>query len=205
MSDKLILIDVDGTILDWKNGFIQFLALEGVIEKDTTKYKVHEWFQGLDEQPITEEKGKFLIEYFNRSAWIAFLDPLRDSVEVIQALKAKGYEFRAITSLHRDKPAQMLRRMNLDNTFGEGTISDITFLPTGADKDEALAEYKDSGAWWIEDKVENAVVGKNLGLKPIIVEHEYNKDVYTHEIPTAKFWSTIYKTITGERYVGSTQ
>ena len=202
MSDsKLILIDIDGTVLDWKNGFVQFLALEKVIEKDTTKYKVHEWFQGLDGQPITEEKGKFLIEYFNRSAWIAFLDPLRDSVEVVKALKEKGYTFEAITSLHTDKPAQALRKMNLDETFGEGTISKITFLPTGADKTEALKEYEGSGAWWIEDKVENAIVGKNLGLKSIIVEHEYNKDVYTNDIPTAKFWSTIYKLITGERYV----
>lgn len=205
MSNKLILIDIDGTVLDWKNGFTQFLAFESVIEKDTTKYKVHEWFEGLDGQPIDAEKGKFLIEYFNRSAWIRFLDPLRDSVEVVKALKEQGYEFKAITSLHTDKPAQMLRRMNLDELFGEGTISDITFLPTGADKDEALKPYEGSGAWWIEDKVENALVGKNLGLNSIIVEHEYNKDTYTHDIPVAKFWSTIYKHITGERYVRPTQ
>lgn len=200
MSDKLILIDCDGVLLDWKNGFTQFLALEKVIEKDTTKYKVHEWFEGLDGETIDEAKGKFLVEYFNRSAWMYFLEPLRDSVEVVKALKAKGYEFKAITSMHVDKPAQELRRMNLANLFGEGTISDITFLPTGADKDEALRQYEGSGAWWIEDKIENALVGKNLGLKPIIVEHEYNKDVYAHDIPVAKFWSTIYRHITGERY-----
>jgi len=205
MSSKLILIDCDGVVLDWKNGFVQFLALESVIEKDTTKYKVHEWFEGLDGEAIDEAKGKFLIEYFNRSAWIRFLDPLRDSVEVVKALKEQGYEFKAITSLHKDKPAQMLRQMNLDELFGEGTISDITFLPTGADKDEALAKYEGSGAWWIEDKIENALVGKKLGLNSIIVEHEYNKDEYTHGIPVAKFWSTIYKHITGERYVRPTQ
>jgi len=204
MSDnKLILIDVDGTILDWKNGFIQFMAIEGIVVKDDTKYKVHEWMQEAKGKEVDEAKGKFLIEYFNRSAWIRFLDPLRDSVEVIKALKAKGYTFIAITSLHKDKPAQELRRMNIDEVFGEGTISEIIFLPTGADKDEVLDRYKDSGAWWIEDKVENAIAGEDRGLKPIIIEHEYTASQYTRGIPTAKYWSTVYKHITGERYVSN--
>lgn len=203
MSNKLILIDIDGVVLDWKNSFLQFMALESIVEVDNTKYKVTEWMQERHGKEISEEQGKFLVEYFNRSAWIAFLEPLRDSVEVITALKAKGYEFKAITSLHTDKPAQALRKMNLQDVFGEGTISDITFLPTGADKDEALAKYKGSGAWWVEDKVENALAGKQVGLNPIIIEHEYNKGVFTDGIPTAKFWSTVYKIITGERYVNN--
>lgn len=201
MSNKLILVDVDGVLLDWKNGFLQFMAIEGIVEKDNSKYHVWEWMETKDKKEIDEEKGRFMIEYFNRSAWMRFLDPLRDVVDIVKALKAKGYEFKAITSMHTDKPAQELRKMNIAEIFGEGTISDITFLPTGADKTEALSKYEGSGAWWIEDKVENAKIGKDLGLTPIIIEHEYNKDQYVHEIPTAKFWSTVYKHITGERYV----
>lgn len=201
MSNKLILVDVDGVLLDWKNGFLQFMAIEGIVEKDNSKYHVWEWMETKDKKEIDEEKGRFMIEFFNRSAWMRFLDPLRDVVDIVKALKAKGYEFKAITSMHTDKPAQELRKMNIAEIFGEGTISDITFLPTGADKTEALSKYEGSGAWWIEDKVENAKIGKDLGLTPIIIEHEYNKDQYVHEIPTAKFWSTVYKHITGERYV----
>jgi len=203
MSDKLILVDVDGVLLDWKNGFLQFMAIEGIVEKDNTKYHVWEWMETKDKKEIDEEKGRFMIEYFNRSAWMCFLDPLRDAVDVVKELKQQGYEFKAITSMHTDRPAQELRKMNLADNFGEGTISDITFLPTGADKREALEKYEGSGAWWIEDKVENAKLGKDLGLKPIIIEHEYNKNEYTHDIPTAKFWSTVYKHITGERYVNN--
>ena len=203
MSNKLILIDIDGVVLDWKNSFLQFMALENIVEVDNTKYKVAEWMQERHGKEISEEQGKFMVEYFNRSAWIAFLEPFRDSVEVITALKAKGYEFKAITSLHTDRPAQALRKMNLQDVFGEGTISDITFLPTGAGKEEALAKYEGSGAWWVEDKVENAIAGKQVGLKPIVIEHEYNKDIFKDDIPTAKFWSTVYKIITGERYVNN--
>jgi len=203
MSNKLILIDIDGTVLDWANSFKQFMAIEGIIEKDDTQYHVWKWMSGLDGQEITEEKGRFMVEYFNRSAWIAFLEPLRDSVEVVKALKEQGYEFKAITSLHKDRPAQALRKLNLNDVFGEGTISDIVFLPTGADKNEALEQYRDSGAWWVEDKVENAIVGKNMGLNSIIIQHEYNKNDYADGIPVCKFWSTVYKHITGERYVNN--
>jgi FMN phosphatase YigB (HAD superfamily) len=203
MSNKLILVDVDGVLLDWKNAFLQFMALENIVEKDNTKYHVWEWMQSQDGNEIDESKGRFMIEYFNRSAWMCFLDPHRDAVEIVKALKEKGYDFKAITSMHKDIPAQELRKMNLADVFGEGTISDITFLPTGADKREALAKYEGSGAWWIEDKVENALVGKQLGLNSIIIEHEYNKNEYAHDIPFAKFWSTVYKHITGERYVNN--
>ena len=41
MSNKLILIDIDGTVLDWKNGLSQFMAPEGIIEKDTNL--LHVW------------------------------------------------------------------------------------------------------------------------------------------------------------------
>jgi len=203
MSNKLILVDVDGVLLDWKNAFLQFMALENIVEKDNTKYHVWEWMQTQDGKEIDESKGRFMIEYFNRSAWMCFLDPHRDAVEIVKALKEKGYDFKAITSMHKDIPAQELRKMNLADVFGEGTISDITFLPTGADKREALAKYEGSGAWWIEDKVSNAKDGKDLGLNPIIIEHEYNKNEYAHDIPFAKFWSTVYKHITGERYVNN--
>jgi len=73
MSNKLILIDIDGTVLDWKNSFLQFMALENIVEVDNTKYKVTEWMQERHGKEISVEQGKFLIEYFNRSAWIAFL------------------------------------------------------------------------------------------------------------------------------------
>ena len=64
MSNKLILIDIDGVVLDWKNSFLQFMALEGIVEVDNTKYKVAEWMQERHGKEISEEQGKFMVEYF---------------------------------------------------------------------------------------------------------------------------------------------
>ena len=47
----------------------------------------------------------------------------------------------------------------------------VTCLDTGADKDEALAPYKDSGMYWIEDKTANAVLGADMGLNTLLVNH----------------------------------
>ena len=67
-----------------------------------------------------------------------------------------GYVFHCITSLSKDENAQELRRMNLKKLFGKTAFDKFIFLDTGADKDEALLPYKDSGLWWIEDKIDNS-------------------------------------------------
>jgi hypothetical protein len=85
---------------------------------------------------------------------------------------------------------------DLGQLFGNA-IESVICLDTGADKDEALSPYKDSGLWWIEDKPANADVGHNLGLKSILIEHGHNMH---HECsyPVVKNWKEIYELITSE-------
>jgi len=67
-------------------------------------------------------------------------------------------------------------------------------IGTGADKDEALEPYRDSGLFWIEDKIENAELGNRLGLNSIIVEHGHN--MHYEGLPVVKNWAEIYEMIT---------
>ena len=109
-----------------------------------------------------------------------------------------GYRFHAITSLSRDRNAQELRKMNLRKLFGETTFEKFVFLDTGAAKDQVLEKYRDTGLWWVEDKITNAVAGTEVGLKSILVEHGHNMDFDHPEIPRVKNWQEIYQLITGE-------
>jgi len=68
------------------------------------------------------------------------------------------------------------------------------YLDTGADKDEALEQYRDSGCFWIEDKAENAELGIELGLESILVDHTFNQEC---TVQRAKSWKEIYGIITG--------
>jgi hypothetical protein len=80
--------------------------------------------------------------------------------------------------------------------FGEGIFDGITILNAGADKDEELAKWKDSGCYWVEDKVMNADVGTKLGLNSILMGHSHNTDIDRHV--RVQNWKEIYNIITGE-------
>ena len=71
----------------------------------------------------------------------------------------------------------------------------LALIP-GADKDEALEEYRDSGCFfWIEDKVENAELGVELGLETILIEHGHNEDYENENIQKVTHWKEIYDLI----------
>lgn len=193
MKNKLILTDADGVLLDWEWAFRVWMLERGytLTEENKTSYYLHHHYNDL-----TQPEAKKLVKVFNESAAIGFLPALRDSVHYVKRLHEEhGYSFRVITSLSLDKNAAKLREMNLRKLFGDA-IENVICLDTGADKDQALEPYRDSGLWWIEDKPENADVGYALGLQSILVEHGHNMH-HLCNYPVVKNWRQIYSTITG--------
>ncbi len=189
-SNNLILTDCDGVLMNWEYAFITWMTRKGFEQINSTDYDVAKRF-GMEK----EESRKY-VRMFNESAAIGFLPPLRDAIHYVRKLHEEhGYIFRVITSLSLNKHAGRLRQKNLFKLFGTA-IDDVLCLDTGADKDEALAPYKDSGMIWIEDKPENAVVGYNLGLESIVIEHGHNMDFAHPDIPVVKGWKEIYEICT---------
>lgn len=193
MENKLILVDADGVLLNWEYAFDVWMQQHGY-----TKQPEHQYKYSIGKRyGIDDTLGKSLIKTFNESAAIGFLPPLRDSVHYVQKLhRGHGYIFHCITSLSLDRNAQRLRRMNLEKLFGDTLFEEIVCLDTGADKDQALEKYRGSECYWIEDKIQNAIVGYELGLRSVLVEHGHNMD-YKGPIPLVKNWAEIYNLITG--------
>jgi hypothetical protein len=194
MEDKIILVDADGVLLNWEWAFDCWMQEHGHKKQPgfQFKYNIGKRY-GIDDQ-----QGKKLIKLFNESAAIGFLPPLRDAIHYVQKLhREHGYVFHCITSLSLDKNSQRLRKMNLEKLFGETVFQEIVCLDTGADKDDALEKYRDSGYFWVEDKIQNAEVGKQLGLTSVLVEHGHNMD-YDGDIPVVKNWRDIYEIVTGK-------
>jgi hypothetical protein len=162
----------------------------GFNKLDSLKYNIGKRYG------IEEDQGRKLIKIFNESAHIGFLPPLRDAMHYVKRLHEEhGYVFHCITSLTKDENAQELRKMNLRKLFGKTAFEKFIFLDTGADKDQALEPYRDSGLWWIEDKIDNCQVGTSLGLKSLLVEHGHNMHYNDSKIPRMKNWRDIYNTI----------
>jgi FMN phosphatase YigB (HAD superfamily) len=194
MMNNLILVDADGVLLNWEFAFDMWMNEHGHHKQEGSQFK----YDIGKRYGIDRDTGKKLIKTFNESAAIGFLPPLRDAIHYVRRLHEEhGYVFHCITSLSLDKNSQKLRRMNLEKLFGETVFEEIICLDTGADKDEALLPYKDSECYWIEDKIDNAVTGKNLGLTSIIMEHGHNMD-YDGSIPVVKNWKQIYEIIVGQ-------
>ena len=145
---------------------------------------------------ISQDTAKSLIRQFNESAAIGFLPPLRDAVHYVRKLHEKmGYVFHCLTSLSDDPAAQRLRQMNLDKVFGVGVFEVLVCADTGADKDNILEPYRNSGCIWVEDKPENAELGVDMGLKSILMGHDHNAYFRDARIPRVWKWEHIYNMI----------
>lgn len=194
LNEKVILVDVDGVLLDWLYSFTQWMNRHGYDEfcvNGSQEYDIGKRY-GLSH--VEKER---LVRMFNESAGIRKLPQLRDAVKYVRKLhEDHGYIFRVISSLSLDTYAGHLRTKNLIEMFGPTVFESYVYLDTGADKDEALEQYRGSGCFWIEDKMENVELGLELGLDSILVAHDFNLD-YEGLAPRAKNWKEIYEIIVG--------
>jgi len=193
--DRLILVDSDGVLLDWEYAFNIWMQEHGFEEVPGSKLS----YEMSERYGIPKDQVRRLIRLFNESAAIGFLPALRDAMYYVKRLHEEhGYRFHCITSLSTDPNAVRLREMNLAKLFGKTAFERVLCLPTGADKNEALEEYRDTGCWWIEDKPENAEAGHAVGLRSLVVEHGHNMHYYHEHITLVKNWRDVYRIVTGQ-------
>lgn len=194
LNDKIILTDCDGVLMDWSSAFYQWMENKGYEKTVAGVYKIDKAF-GLD-----YEEGNRLVREFNESAWMGYLKAFRDARSGVAHLYEAGYRFHCITSLSLDKKAKRLRMYNLENVFGKGVFKELVCLDTGADKDQALEKYRDSGLYWIEDKPENAAVGADVGLKSLLITHDYNVDYKNEQVLRVANWAEIVDIIVNDKF-----
>ena len=189
---KKILTDVDGVLLDWENSFHNWMHDKGYSKVVQGTYDLGVAYG------LPKDNKYDLVREFNDSAWICCLPVLRDARSGVARLVEAGYEFDVITSLSLDPFAKQLRQQNLDNHFGTTPWAELICLDTGADKDDALAAYKNSGLWWVEDKPENCDAGVRAGLRPILIDHLHNRDYTNPAVIRVRNWKELCEVVLGE-------
>ena len=201
-NNRIILTDVDGVLLEWEHHFTEWMLQRSyyndkneriypytLLPNKENTYEMAERF-GLTVQQIRKE-----IREFNKSAWMANQSPMPDSQTWVKLLAVEGWTFIPITSQTSDIPAQLVRKKRLQELFGESTFKNYFILDTGMDKDSALSEFHNTGLYWVEDKPKNALAGLNYGLKPILIDHPYNRDFNHPEIVRVNNWKQIHEMI----------
>ena len=186
---KKILTDCDGVLLDWESAFHDWM-----VEKGYSKV-VHGTYNLAVAYDLPTDSKHDIVREFNDSAWMCCLPVLRDADQGVAKLFDYGYRFDVITSLSLDPYAKKLRWMNLDTHLGSDAFDELICLDTGADKDDALAVYKDSGLWWIEDKPENCDAGLRAGLRPILIDHLHNRWYNNPDVIRVKDWAELVEVV----------
>ena len=188
--ENVILVDCDGVLVDWASSFMLWMKKNGYTRYEFNHYDIAKSFR------LERPHAKSLVKHFNESAHIGWMPPFRDAIKYIKKLHEEhGFVFHCITSLSEEPNAWKLRDQNLRSLFGETAFEKLVCLPCGADKDEGLKPYRDSGCIWVEDKPENAILGVEYGLRSFLIEHEYNKNFHNQNVQKVTNWSDLYSYI----------
>ena len=191
MKEKVILTDIDGVCLNWEQQFHEWMAQKGHERNASNDYGM------MQQYDMSKHRAFKLLKEFNGSAWMGFIPAFKDARSGIAKLVESGYKFSAITSMGFDDCAFELRKRNLEELFGKSTFIDIERLDIGAPKHDALEFYRDSGMWWLEDYWDNAVLGADIGLKSIIIDHPHNAGYTDERVVRAGTWTEVVETIVG--------
>ena len=210
-NNRIILTDVDGVLLEWEHHFTEWMLQrsyfdnevgEGYVGKKVYPYKLlddkQDTYEMAERFGLTKTEVRKEIREFNKSAWMGNQPPILEAQTWVKLLAAEGWTFIPITSQTSDIPAQLLRKKRLGELFGDHIFTNYHILDTGADKDSALAEFHNTGLYWIEDKPKNAVAGLKYGLKPILIDHPYNRDFNHPEVIRVSNWKQIHSLLHGK-------
>ena len=198
-SNRIILTDVDGVLLEWENHFTQWMLNRHYFADNGDKiypYKLlpdkQNTYEMAERFGLTIPEIRKEIREFNKSAWMGTQLPMPNSQTWVKLLHAEGWTLIPITSQTSDIPAQLLRKKRLGELFGDHVFTNYHILDTGADKNSALSEFHGTGLYLIEDKPKNALCGLEYGLKPILIDHPYNRDFSHPDITRVNNWKDIH-------------
>jgi len=137
-----------------------------------------------------EEKEAFdQINMFNQTGALGFIPAYKDSVEYVTKFANEGWRFDVITMIGKDKYAHRLRKINLQHLFGDVFDNIYCSGEFTESKKGVLEKYKDSNLIWIEDRIDYARDGDEMGLKTYIMDWPYNREYTGRRISS---WKEIY-------------
>lgn len=178
-----LLLDVDGVLLDWSGGFLRYMEVRGHPPRSVThrRWDMRCCFPTLDGQQIWN-----FINMFHHSEAYGELEPLPGAVSAARFLRMKlpNTKFVAITACGLDPRTIHLRTQALQ----QFPIDEVHFVSPRQGKGEILAKFPADTSIMVEDKPENIDDVLDLGMRAIMIDHEYNQH---YEPESGKFFRAL--------------
>lgn len=173
---KLILVDVDDTLLDWFTPFQMFVHDLGyeTHDFDPVQWDLEHWFKDLKGKTVMD-----LVREFNASDRFKYLKAFSDASLAVDALARQGYTFIPISSCTAGSAEEQTKthRMREENLYGVFTKKPFGFgikcLPLGGSKKEILSQFEP--AYWVEDNYDNALTGAAHGHHSFLLTRPHNE------------------------------
>lgn len=185
---KTILTDIDHVVLHHATYFQEWLTnnyCTSYENKNWDEFKNFEEWLGMD----TPEANDIIFK-FNSSESFSELYPEKDSLVVIPMLKNLGYNFVGITACGDHKNIKKYRDINIEKYF-PNIFDEIFYVNNPDDKLDILSSFKPS--YWVEDHINNVLLGKGCGHKTFLMDQPYNKNYNLEEGITRVYsWADIF-------------
>ncbi len=192
-TEKIILTDVDGVLLDFPAQMTVFLN-----EQKNANIKLEDWQKSYwihDLLGCTVEEASQMAVEFSHSDYFKHLPAKECALEAVENLANDGWRFIAITAAGTGCGNQDVKRVhsnrfeNLEKHFGS-VFDDLHITNFRNCKGPKLEEF--DSAWWIEDSVSHANAGHDIGHKSIIIEsNHYDPEKNIYNLPLVKTWHEI--------------
>lgn len=190
--ENVIVTDYDGVCAYWEHGFHMWMVSKGFRETTNGFYNIEEKYG------ISKKEADVLADAFNESAAMRRLPPVKDAIKYIRKLHEEhGYVFHCISAIPDTRDMHEARMENIENLFGKTAFERLTLCGNSGNKQELLKEYEGTGCFWIEDLMKNALMGLNVGMVPLLMDHHYNANHHHEAVTRVHNWKEIYELITG--------
>ena len=184
---KKIITDCDGVLLDWAFAFDVWMREQGYFRLPNTDH----FFNQSQRYGIDEQEALTKVHEFNQTGALGYIPAFKDSVEYVTRLAREGWRFDVVTMIGKDKYAHRLRKINLQHLFGDVFDEIYCAGDFRKPKKEILqSKYSGTNYMWIEDRIDYAKDGQEVGLKTYLMDWPYNREGWVG--PRVKNWKDIY-------------
>lgn len=186
---KLIITDIDGCVLNWSEGFIEYIKSINL----TPKKDFYSCLDLEDWLGMTSKEVNNLAKDFNKTDEFKNLKPDYKSDIYIPLLHGMGYDFIAITACGSHDTTSKYRTLNLNSLF-PGIFKEIFCCDHNYEKDNILKTLPKS-KYWIEDHYHNCKFGYDHSHRCFLMNHPYNNHINDDTIEIVADWEDIYEKI----------
>lgn len=192
---KLVVLDCDDVLLDYIGSVSAFAKKHYDIETVglPSQYELSNWLG------TTPEMAVKILEHFNYHSYeFGLLPALDDStVSFVQKLikeHSDDTDFIIVTKSGNEGHAEVLRKVNLHNVFGDVFTSIIMISPHESKKHvlkKLMKSYEI--VCFVDDNIDNVKIGVELGITTLMVERSHNLS-FSYD-KKFKEWNGLYNEI----------